>query len=97
MISLVIVEYQKYFETKKIWKQKLKKQNLEMKKLMLGHIFRHAQVVWFHVAKINLRSRRAVEKLGAVLSYEEERELDGKPYTQLYYKLTRVSRGANDH
>jgi RimJ/RimL family protein N-acetyltransferase len=61
--------------------------NREIKDLMLEHIYQWATAVWFHVGKINMRSRYAVEKLGAILSYEKERELDGKPYTQLYYKL----------
>ena len=68
--------------------------NRELKQLMLTHIFQWARTVWFHVGKINLRSRRAVEKLGATLSYEQERELDGKPYTQLYYRLEASAFGA---
>ena len=61
--------------------------NRELKDLMLKHIYQWASVVWFHVGKTNLRSRRSVEKLGAILSHEKERELDGKPFTQIYYKL----------
>ncbi len=61
--------------------------NREMKDLMLEHVYQWARAVWFHVGKSNMRSRYAVEKLGAMLSYEKERELGGKPYTQLYYKL----------
>jgi RimJ/RimL family protein N-acetyltransferase len=61
--------------------------NQEMKELMLKHIFYAASTVWFGVGEINLRSRKAVEKLGATLSHKEERELDGRPYVQLYYKF----------
>jgi N-acetyltransferase len=61
--------------------------NRELKDLMLNHIYQSATVVWFHVGKTNMRSRRAVEKLGATISHEKERELEGKPFTQLYYKL----------
>jgi N-acetyltransferase len=61
--------------------------NREMKELMLSHISKDARTVWFHVGETNLRSRRAVEKLGATLSFQKERELDGKPFVQLYYKL----------
>ncbi len=61
--------------------------NSEMKALMLEHIFQYVDVVWFHVGKVNLRSRNAVEKLGAVLDYEKARELNGVPYVQLYYRL----------
>jgi RimJ/RimL family protein N-acetyltransferase len=63
--------------------------NQELKDLMLNHIYQWATMVWFHVGGINMRSRRAVEKLGAILSHEKERELEGKPYTQIYYKLER--------
>lgn len=61
--------------------------NGEMKELMLAHAFNWAGTIWFHVGKTNLRSRKAVEKLGAVLSHEEERKLEGKPFVQLYYRL----------
>lgn len=68
--------------------------NGELKLLMLNHIFQWVTAVWFHVGKVNMRSRRAVEKLGARLSHEKERELDGKPFTQLYYKLEASRFGA---
>jgi N-acetyltransferase len=68
--------------------------NAELKDLMLRHIYQWASLVWFHVGKINMRSRRAVEKLGATLSHAKERELDGKPFTQLYYKLEASRFGA---
>ncbi len=61
--------------------------NAEMKQLMLNHAFESVDHVWFHVGETNMRSRRAVEKLGAVLGHQEERELDGKDFIQLYYKL----------
>ncbi|HTV76760.1 MAG TPA: GNAT family N-acetyltransferase [Steroidobacteraceae bacterium] len=40
--------------------------NAEMKRLMLHHAFSDVQEVLFMVAEHNLRSRRAVEKLGAL-------------------------------
>jgi RimJ/RimL family protein N-acetyltransferase len=39
--------------------------NDELKQLLLAHAFTFADTVWFHVGDRNLRSRRAVEKLGA--------------------------------
>ena len=68
--------------------------NAELKRLMLSHIYQWADTAWFHVGKDNMRSRRAVEKLGATLSYEEERALDGVPFTQLYYRLEGSRYGA---
>jgi RimJ/RimL family protein N-acetyltransferase len=41
--------------------------NGEMKRLMLGHAFRFVETVVFLVGPENLRSRRAVEKIGGVL------------------------------
>jgi RimJ/RimL family protein N-acetyltransferase len=42
--------------------------NGEMKRLMLGHAFRFVDNVVFLVGPHNLRSRRAVEKIGGVLA-----------------------------
>ena len=40
--------------------------NGEMKKLMLEHAFEHVDTVVFIIGETNLRSRRAVEKIGGV-------------------------------
>ncbi|CAA0122548.1 Uncharacterised protein [Halioglobus japonicus] len=69
--------------------------NAQLKGLMLAHIYQWAEVVWFHVGKDNIRSRRAVEKLGATLSHEKDRELKGKPFVQLYYRLSQPQYQAN--
>jgi N-acetyltransferase len=47
--------------------------NRELKDLMLGHAFKYVDHVLFYVGPHNKRSRRAVEKLGAVLIGERER------------------------
>ena len=44
------------------------KYNAEMKRLMLGHAFQFVDSVVFLVGEQNFRSRRAVEKLGAVIT-----------------------------
>lgn len=61
--------------------------NLEMKRLMLGHAFRWVDVVWFHVGKRNLRSRRAMEKIGGVPAREERRELNGVAHRYVVYRI----------
>ena len=43
--------------------------NRELKRLMLQHAYGFARQVWFHVGVNNLRSRRAMEKIGATLSH----------------------------
>jgi N-acetyltransferase len=50
--------------------------NGELKRLMLEHAFRFVETVVFVVAAGNLRSRRAVEKLGAVHA-ETRRDEEG--------------------
>ncbi|TBR17247.1 N-acetyltransferase [bacterium] len=40
--------------------------NGELKRLMLGYAFRHVETVYFVIGPENFRSRKAVEKLGAV-------------------------------
>ena len=47
--------------------------NAEMKALMLAHAFRFVDTVLFFVGPANLRSRRAVEKLGARLRGTQQR------------------------
>lgn len=41
--------------------------NRDMKEMMLEHAFRYVDRVVFRIGAANLRSRRAIEKLGAVL------------------------------
>jgi RimJ/RimL family protein N-acetyltransferase len=58
--------------------------NGEMKRLMLGHAFRFVKGVIFVIGAQNLRSRRAVEKIGA--TYVETR-LDGKGQERVVYRI----------
>jgi RimJ/RimL family protein N-acetyltransferase len=50
--------------------------NAEMKRLMLQHAFRFVDSVVFFVGPGNLRSRRAMEKIGGVL--QPERDAEGR-------------------
>lgn len=61
--------------------------NREMKQLMLNHAFHWAKVVWFHIGKNNWRSRKAIEKIGARLSHEASRELNGVVHDYVFYKI----------
>jgi RimJ/RimL family protein N-acetyltransferase len=60
--------------------------NAEMKRLMLRHAFTDVPEVRFTVAARNLRSRRAVEKLGAQLAGAEDAPRWGQ--THVIYRLT---------
>jgi N-acetyltransferase len=63
--------------------------NRELKQLMLDHAFRWADTVWFHVGRDNLRSRRAMEKIGAELACEARREMNGVASDYVYYRIVR--------
>ena len=61
--------------------------NRELKRLMLEHAFRSADVVWFHIGRTNWRSRKAVEKIGAQLSHESTKELNGVVHEYAFYLI----------
>ncbi len=61
--------------------------NRKLKRLMLEHAFRSADVVWFHIGRTNSRSRKAVEKIGAQLSHESTKELNGVVHEYAFYLI----------
>ncbi len=60
----------------KSWGRKI---NPQIKKLMLDYIFQFVGTVYFHVGKNNLRSRTAMERLGAENIGEHEVAYFGEP------------------
>lgn len=76
------------FIAKKYWGRGV---NREIKDLMIEHALNYVDSVVFHVAKSNIRSRKAVEKLGAVLFFEGEKENSyGKILDYCFYRLTKL-------
>jgi RimJ/RimL family protein N-acetyltransferase len=64
--------------------------NAELKALMLEHAFRFVERVVFVVGEANLRSQKAVRKLGAELVASEERAApDGTMRRNVIFALTR--------
>ena len=61
--------------------------NAELKRLMLTHAFRFVETVVFQIGERNLRSRRSVEKLGAVLVGSEPEHAGG---AHVVYALSRA-------
>lgn len=61
--------------------------NSELKKLMLDHAFRWARIVWFHIGKYNIRSRKALEKIGGRFSHEELRDVNGAKQEYVHYRI----------
>jgi N-acetyltransferase len=67
--------------------------NGELKRLMLGHAFIFVEKVIFRVGATNLRSRRAVEKIGAALTDRRETlTLHGKNIEHVIYEIGRPAR-----
>jgi N-acetyltransferase len=65
--------------------------NSELKHLMLAHAFQFVESVVFHVGKSNLRSRRALEKIGAQFELETERESNGVMQPQCNYRIHKAN------
>ena len=63
--------------------------NGEMKRLMLDHAFRFVDHVVFLIGEDNWRSRKAVEKIGAV---RIENRIDTKGADRVVYRLTRPTK-----
>lgn len=57
------------FYSADFWGSKI---NPQVKRLMLNYIFQYVNTVFFHVGKFNIRSRKAMEKLGAKMIGEQE-------------------------
>ncbi len=67
--------------------------NAELKALMLDHAFRFVERVVFVVGENNLRSQKAVRKLGADLVGSEERAApDGSVRRNVIFALTRPAK-----
>lgn len=64
------------FYSRKYWGQNV---NPSVKKMMLDYIFQFVDKVIFHVGKENLRSRKAMERLGAQFINEEHIAYFGEP------------------
>ena len=66
--------------------------NPELKRLMLAHAFTHVRRVVFHVGETNLRSRRALEKIGARLTDRTDMTfIAGRDVRHVIYEITRES------
>ncbi len=65
--------------------------NREVKTLLLTHAFRFVEVVSFRVGEANLRSRRAMEKIGGVLTSAREAVVlpSGVSVTHVVYEIRR--------
>ncbi len=67
--------------------------NAELKQLMFDYAFQYANKIWLHIGKQNWRSRKASEKVGAVLSHEGFKDINGQQHEYAFYCVSRDSRG----
>jgi RimJ/RimL family protein N-acetyltransferase len=66
--------------------------NREVKRLMIAHALQSFETVVFRVAETNLRSRAALEKIGAALTDRtEEIEVNGQPVRHVLYAIDRAA------
>lgn len=63
--------------------------NRAMKKLLLDHAFAHVDTVVFHIGVTNIRSQKAILKLGAVQVREIDFDLNGTPLPHYEFELTK--------
>ncbi|MET0300398.1 MAG: GNAT family N-acetyltransferase [Flavitalea sp.] len=63
--------------------------NFSLKSLMLEYAFRFVDNVIFHIGAANIRSQKALLKLGAVKTRDLSFETDGKPTPHYEYVITR--------
>ncbi len=61
--------------------------NREMKTLMLDHAFKCAKQVWFHIGVNNVRSRKAMAKIGGVYSHDEPTAVNGIMRDYAFYRI----------
>lgn len=63
--------------------------NAELKGLMLRHAFGRVKTVWFHVAVSNIRSQKAMSKIGGVVSHIADRSINGSVAQYVFYRIDR--------
>jgi len=63
------------------------KYNGELKRLMLDHAFQFVETVVFLIGPTNIRSQKAVEKIGGVLIESRYKTMQGKTVEQVVYQI----------
>jgi len=63
------------------------KYNGELKRLMLDHAFRFVNRVVFLIGPTNLRSQKALEKIGGVMIERRHKMIQGKPVENVVYQI----------
>jgi N-acetyltransferase len=61
--------------------------NGELKRLMLDHAFKFVESVVFVIGPTNIRSQKAVEKIGGVLIERRQKTIHGESVEQVVYQI----------
>jgi RimJ/RimL family protein N-acetyltransferase len=69
--------------------------NAELKRLMLDHAFKFVDSVVFLIGPANVRSQKAVEKIGGVLIERREKTIQGKAVEQVVYQIKKPANAAS--
>lgn len=76
------------FLVRKFWGGKY---NAALKKLMIDYAFKFVDVVVFHIGITNIRSQKAVEKIGAIKTKEIEMDFNGTKQPYLEYEIKKIN------
>lgn len=71
------------------------KYNGELKRLMLEHAFKFVESVVFLIGPTNVRSQKAVEKIGGVMTGQRETTLHGKTVENVVYQIKKPTIAAS--
>lgn len=71
------------------------KYNGELKRLMLEHAFKFVESVVFLIGPTNVRSQKAVEKIGGVMTGRRETTLHGKTVENVVYQIKKPTSTAS--
>lgn len=63
------------------------KYNAELKRLMLDHAFKFVESVVFLIGPTNIRSQKAVEKIGGVMIERRHKTIRGETVEQIVYQI----------
>jgi RimJ/RimL family protein N-acetyltransferase len=64
------------------------KYNAELKRLMLGHAFKYVESVVFLIGPANVRSQKAIEKIGGVMiERRKQTNFEGEAVEQVVYQI----------
>jgi RimJ/RimL family protein N-acetyltransferase len=76
------------FLARKFWGGKY---NAALKTLMMDYAFKFVDVIVFHIGITNIRSQKAVEKIGAIKTREIEMDFNGTKQPYLEYEINKIN------